>query len=171
MSIYSNPAVEHYADRFMLLGLARAGINLLQYFANPKRCEAWARYQQLRLERHGFSFDQYLADPELGEERALEPEPPLQAQHAAILRLWAGQDTGLAPRGHEEGAATLPAGYPPHPEDYQDWRELLAQWRAEAEHAERPLAHLPQRNGAYVEPLHHHRHCRSAAANFAKRGA
>ncbi len=167
MSIYSNPTVEHYADRFMLLGMARAGINLLQYFANPRRCEAWVRYQQLRLERHGFSFDQYLADPELGEERALEPEPPLKAQHAAILRIWAGQDTGLAQANKPSTRVE------PHWSDdqLQDWRELLAQWRAEVELAERPLAHLPQRNGAYVEPLHHHRHCRNAAANFAKRGA
>lgn len=162
MKTYSNPEVDHYADRYLLLGLKRLGYNLLHYFANPRRCEMRDRYDRLRLDRHGMSFDQFLADPERGEELALQDEPPLPSQHAAILRLWAQQDTGLAAKSR----AAEPA-----PAEWQDWRELVEQWRAEAEQAEAAVAHLPRRNGVIVEPLHHHRHPRRAGADFTKRGA
>lgn len=144
MRTYSDATLEHYADRFIALRLARHGVNLEQYLANP------ARFERL----------------------ALEPEPPLPAQQAAALRLWWRWDTGLAPHGHEEGAATLPAGYPPQHEDWQDWRELIQQWRHVEAQVERDIAHLPRRdNGHIVEPLRHHRFPRSGAANFTKRGA
>lgn len=167
MKAYSNPHVDHYADRFRLLGLKRLGYNLLQYFANPRRCEMHDRYDRLRLDRHGMTFSQFLADPARGEELALLDEPPLPSQHAAILRLWADQDTGLARRPPAE-----PATPAPHWSDdmLMDWRELVEQWRAEADHAEAAVAHLPQRNGTFVEPLHHHRHPRRAGAGFVKRG-
>lgn len=136
MRTYSDAVIKHYADRFIALRLARHGVSLAQYLADPKRYE----------------------------ERALEPEPPLPQQRAVALRLWWAWDTGLAPRG--DGSESTPL-----PENFQDWRELLAQWRAEAEQAERPLAHLPQRNGVIVEPLHHHRFERRHNADFTKRGA
>ncbi|SDK30924.1 hypothetical protein [Billgrantia gudaonensis] len=136
MTLYSDAYLEHYADRFIALRLARHGVNLAQYLAHPERYEA----------------------------RALEPEPPLAAQRAVALRLWWGWDTGLAPRGDGGEATGLP-------ENWQDWRELLAQWRADAEAAEREVAHLPRRNGAVIEPLHHHRYERRNNSNFSKRGA
>ncbi|MEX0745291.1 MAG: hypothetical protein WD118_06780 [Phycisphaeraceae bacterium] len=37
--------------------------------------------------------------------------------------------------------------------------------------AEAEVAHLPQRNGAVVEPLHHHRHPRALACDFKRRTA
>lgn len=134
MKTVSNEHLEHYADRFALLRLARHGVTLAQYLANVDRFE--------RL--------------------ALEPEPPLPAQQAAILRLWAEQDTGLADRPAE----------PVQPElgEHDAWRDLLAGLRAEAAYAERAVAHLPQRNGAIVEPLHHHRHPRRAGSGVIKRG-
>jgi hypothetical protein len=67
MQTYSDAHLEHYADRFIALRLARHGINLVQYLANIDRFE--------RL--------------------ALEPEPLLPAQQAAALKLWQQQDTGL----------------------------------------------------------------------------
>lgn len=138
MPTYTDAYLEHYADRFVALRLARHGVNLAQYLANIERFE--------RL--------------------ALEPEPPLPAQQAAILRIWAQQDTGL----------DAPAQTPGVPEvDWQDWRELLARWQGEAEQLEGEVAHLARRNGAYVKPLHHHRYPRNGAAKFtpstAKRGA
>jgi len=138
MNRYTNAHLEHYADRFIAL----------------------------RLARHGVSLEQYLANVERFERLALEPEPPLPAQQAAILRLWAEQDAGLASLGGDSEPAPLP-------DNHQDWRELLARWRLETEAAERPLAHLPQRNGAVIEPLRHHchSHARSARCFFNKRGA
>lgn len=137
MRTYNDATLEHYADRFIALRLARHGVNLAQYLANPERFE--------RL--------------------ALEPEPLLPAQRDATLRLWWGWDTGLGPQGD----AATPASVP---ENYQDWRDLLDQWRAAEAKVERDIAHLPrQNNGCIVEPLHHHRYPRSSAANFAKRGA
>ncbi|SFT74252.1 hypothetical protein [Halomonas saccharevitans] len=134
--IYPDETLDYYADRFVQLRLARHGITLPQYLANIERCER----------------------------RALEAEPPLPAQQAVILRLWAEQDTGLA-------MDTTPSvRVEPHrSDDHQDWRELVARWRAEADAAERPVAHLPRRNGAAIEPLRHHRHPRNGAADFARR--
>lgn len=131
MTRYTDAHLEHYADRFMLLHLARHGVTLPQYLANVERFE--------RL--------------------ALEPEPLLPAQHAAALRLWWAQDTGLAPRTDASEAVALP-------ENWQDWRELIEHWRAE-----RDVAHLPQRNGTYLEPLCHHRYERRNNSRFIKRGA
>jgi len=140
MRTYSDATIEHYADRFIALRLARHGISLEQYLAHPERCE--------RL--------------------ALEPEPLLAAQQAAALRLWWGWDTGLAPAGASTAPTALPA-------NYQCWRELIAQWRDAEATVERDIAHLPRRNGAIIEPLHHHRFCRGRNGNFikktAKRGA
>ncbi|AXY41623.1 hypothetical protein [Halomonas sp. JS92-SW72] len=136
MRTYSDATLEHYADRFIALRLARHGVNLEQYLANP------ARFERL----------------------ALEPEPPLPAQQAAALRLWWAWDTGLAPAG----ASTVPTALPAN---YQCWRELIAQWRHAEATVERDIAHLPRRNGAFIEPLHHHRFPRGGQSDFTKRGA
>src|SRR5690606_5424305 len=49
-------------------------------------------------------------------------------------------------------------------------RAVQARLDAEAARLEATVAHLPQRNGTVVEPLHHTRHPkRSLAANFARR--
>lgn len=134
MKTYPDETLDHYADRFIALRLWRHGVTLAQYLANIDRFE--------RL--------------------ALEPEPPLAAQHPAILKLWAQQDTGLIDRPADSAQ--------PEPIEPDAWRGLLAGLRADAEHAERAVAHLPQRNGQIVEPLHHHRHPRRAGAGFVKRG-
>ncbi|MCL7931725.1 hypothetical protein [Halomonas llamarensis] len=136
MNTYTDAHLEHYADRFIALRLARHGVNLAQYLANVERFE--------RL--------------------ALEPEPLLPAQHAAALRLWQQQDTGLA-----EQPATPLESTP----DW-DWRDLLDQWRDEVAQSERELDQLSQRNGAYVEPMRHHRHNRGMSrgnANFERKQA
>ncbi|MCJ8285129.1 hypothetical protein [Halomonas sp.] len=133
----------------------------LEYYAE--------RFIRLRLSRHGLSLAQYLANVEYGERLALNPEPPLPAQQGAILRLWAEQDTGLA-----AGSPSPSTRLEPHWSDaqLQDWRELLAHWRHEGHSAEREVAHLPQRNGAVIEPLRHTCHPRRpGAAFFNKRGA
>ncbi|MCL7931714.1 hypothetical protein [Halomonas llamarensis] len=139
MNTYTDAHLEHYADRFIALRLARHGVNLAQYLANVERFE--------RL--------------------ALEPEPLLPAQHAAALRLWQKQDTGLTQQPSEDNdIETQAAGW--------DWRDLLERWRAETEEAERALSCMQQRNGAYVEPLHHHRHNRGMSrgnANFERKQA
>lgn len=133
---YPDEILEYYADRFVLLRLARHGVSLEQYLANVDRFELLA----------------------------LCSEPLLPAQQAVVLRLWWTWDTGLTLRGDESEPAALL-------ENYQDWRELLERWRAETEQAEAGLAHLPQRNGVTVEPLHHHRYPRRTSAGFNKRGA
>lgn len=69
MRTYSDAHLEHYADRFIGLRLARHGVNLEQYLANPRRYE---------------------------KDEALKEEPLLPAQERAIARLWWEQDTGLA---------------------------------------------------------------------------
>ncbi len=137
MTRYPDAYLEHYADRFVALRLSRHGVTLPQYLANI------ARFERL----------------------ALEPEPLLPAQHAAVLRLWHAQDTGLGPRRDASDAVAMP-------ENRQDWRELLERWRAEADAAERELEHLPQRNGTVMEPLRHkthHGYCRRA--HFVRKGA
>ncbi|MDO0944627.1 hypothetical protein [Chromohalobacter israelensis] len=136
MTTYPDETLDYYADRFVLLRLARHGVTLPQYLANVDRFE--------RL--------------------ALEAEPLLPQQQAAALHLWWGWDTGLAPRGDGGEPTALP-------DNWQDWRELLARWRAESEAAEREVAHLPHRNGAPIEPLHHHRFERRNNSRFTKRGA
>lgn len=118
------------------------------------------RFIALRLARHGINLAQYLANIERCERLALEPEPLLPQQQWAALKLWQQQDTGL--------------GMPTSTElrdDWQDWRDLLARWRGEAEALERDVAHLPRRNGAIVEPLAHHRFPRTQACDFKRRTA
>ncbi|KAB7624349.1 hypothetical protein [Alkalilimnicola sp. S0819] len=39
MSTYSDEYLEHYADRYIELGLRRLGITLMQYLTNPAVCE------------------------------------------------------------------------------------------------------------------------------------
>jgi len=167
MTRYADETLEYYADRFVLLGIARAGIALDRYMANPQQCERMARFVALRLDRLRVTFAQFCTDPELYEERAaVECEPPLVSQHAAILRLWQQQDTGVMQRQHDD-----PTHGPWLAEsDLVDIGELLAGWRDEAAAAEREVAHLPQRNGAPIEPLHHHRYPRRAGNGFLKRG-
>lgn len=116
------------------------------------------RFVLLRLARHGVTLAQYLANVDRFERLALENEPLLEAQRAPVLRLWADQDTGLGVGGV---SPRLSDG------QYQDVGELLARWKAERE-----VAHLPQRNGAVIEPLRHHCHPpRSKGCFFNKRGA
>lgn len=67
MRTYPDETLAFYADRFVLLRLARHGVTLEQYLANV------ARFERL----------------------ALENEPLLPAQHGPVLRLWAEADTGL----------------------------------------------------------------------------
>lgn len=164
MNRISDEQLEYYADRFQLLGIARAGIQLDRYIANPAQSELMARFVKLRLARLQVSFTQFCTDPDLYEERAAtEPEPPLASQQAAILRCWQQQDTGVMPRQHAD---------PTHgpwldPADLIDVAELLAGWRDDSER-------LPRRNGALIEPMRHHRKHRShrnAGANFKLRGA
>lgn len=128
------------------------------------------RFMALRLARHGITLPQYLASPEECELTALEPEPPLPAQNAVILSIWQQQDTGVMPRQHAD---------PTHSQlfdadDLVDVNELLAGWRAEIDAEEQAIAHLPQRNGAIIEPLAHHRHNRGAhrlSADFSRKHA
>lgn len=125
------------------------------------------RFILLRLSRWGISLVQYLANPFRYELLALTSEPLLPAQQAAALRIWQRWDTGL----DVEGAATTP---PVDPDELIDPRELMAQWRAEAEQAQQAVAHLPQRNGAIIEPLAHHRHERGThrfSADFSRKHA
>tara|TARA_R110002167_G_scaffold7212_2_gene33986 strand:- start:1085 stop:1501 length:417 start_codon:yes stop_codon:yes gene_type:complete len=138
MRTYSDAHLEHYADRFIALRMARHGVNLAQYLINPTQFE--------RL--------------------ALEPEPLLPAQAAAVLRIWQRWDTGLATGTERVTTNTETNGNP------WDWSDLLEQWREEVAQSERGLRELSQRNGAYIERMRHHRHHgRSRAAHFAKRGA
>lgn len=140
MRTYSDAHLEHYADRFIALRMARHGVNLAQYLINP--------YQFERL--------------------ALEPEPLLPAQAAAVLRIWQRWDTGLAPvaEGATESSETQTAGW--------DWRDLLDQWRDEVAQSEREVCQLSQRNGAAFEPMRHHRHNRGmnrGTSNFVRKQA
>ncbi|MBZ9574389.1 hypothetical protein [Modicisalibacter sp. MOD 31.J] len=157
MTRYPDETLAYYADRFVLLGLARHDITLEQYLASPERTEGLARYRALRMHRHGITWGQYLADPQYCEARALDPEPPSPEQHGAILRLWAHQDTGLA-------VAPQPVPAPVESPWTESWQDVLERCRAEVDH-------LPQRNGAIVEPLHHHRFNRRNNCHFSKRGA
>lgn len=140
MRTYSDAHIEHYADRFIALRMARHGVNLAQYLINPHQFE--------RL--------------------ALEPEPLLPAQEAAVLRIWQRWDTGLAPvaEGATESSETQTAGW--------DWRDLLDQWRDEVAQSEREVCQLSQRNGAAFEPMRHHRHNRGmnrGTSNFVRKQA
>ncbi|WP_447926924.1 hypothetical protein [Vreelandella sp. EE27] len=121
----------------------------LEYFAD--------RFVRLRLSRHGFNLAQYLANPVTAERAALEPEPLLPAQQKAVLKIWQRWDTGLAP--------TAPEETPTEPVEYAAWEELLIGLGNNQA--------IRQRNGAYVEPLHHHRHepRNRHTANFARKGA
>ena len=141
MNTYSDAYLEHHADRFIALRLARHGVNLAQYLANPVQFE--------RL--------------------ALEPEPLLPAQQAAVLRIWQRWDTGLL-------SASEPAASEPEddadeeafelPGEYAVWEEFLMELGNNKA--------IRQRNGAFVEPLRHHRHNRGMnrlTANFERRQA
>lgn len=136
MRTYSDAHLGHYADRFIALRMARHGVNLAQYLINP--------YQFERL--------------------ALEPEPLLPAQEAAVLRIWQRWDTGLA----EQAVAPAEASPDEEPSElpgvYAVWEDfLLGLGNNKA---------IRQRNGAFIEPLHHHRHnARNRSANFARKGA
>ncbi|WIX31217.1 hypothetical protein QO259_10255 [Salinicola sp. JS01] len=156
MTRIADEQLEYYADRFVLLGIARAGIQLDRYLANPARCELMARFTYLRLDRLGVSFTQFCAAPDLFEERAaVECEPPLASQQAAILRLWQQQDTGVMPcqHAHPEKGPSLA------PDDLLDIDELLAGFRDDIAAEERAVAGLPrQNNGAVVERMRHRRH-------------
>ncbi|WP_372373212.1 hypothetical protein ACDI10_16195 [Vreelandella venusta] len=132
MKTYSDATIEHHADRFIALRLARHGVNLAQYLANPVQFE--------RL--------------------ALEPEPLLPAQQAAVLKIWHAWDTGLAtvPEPDEEPFEL--------PGEYAVWEEFLLEIGNNKA--------IRQRNGAFVEPLRHHRHNRGMSrqtANFERRQA
>ncbi|UEQ03204.1 hypothetical protein LMS44_18240 [Halomonas profundus] len=140
MRTYSDAHIEHYADRFIALRMARHGVNLAQYLINPHQFE--------RL--------------------ALEPEPLLPAQEAAVLRIWQRWDTGLAPvaEGTTDSCENQAAGW--------DWRDLLDQWRDEVAQSEREVCQLSQRNGAAFEPMRHHRHNRGmnrGTSNFVRKQA
>lgn len=142
MRTYSDAHIEHFADRFIALRMARHGVNLAQYLINPVQFE--------RL--------------------ALEPEPLLPAQQAAVLRIWQRWDTGLAAVSEQPSSQTdietQAAGW--------DWRDLLDQWRDEVAQSERELCQFSQRNGAYVEPMRHHRHNRGmnrGTSNFVRKQA
>ncbi|WP_144981100.1 hypothetical protein [Halomonas sp. C22] len=134
----------------------------LEYYAD--------RFMRLRIARHGFNLAQYLVNPLVIERLALEPEPLLPQQHATVLRFWQRWDTGLA-------AVSEAASEDDADDEIQaaawDWRDLLDRWREETAEAERALARMNQRNGAYVEPMRHHRHHgrNRTAANFARKGA
>lgn len=136
MRTYSDEHLEYYADRFIRLWIARHGVTLAQYLINPVQFE--------RL--------------------ALEPEPLLPAQQAAVLRIWQRWDTGLAANASEP---TQEAEEEPFqlPGVYAVWEEfLLGLGNNKA---------IRQRNGTFVEPMHHHRHknARNSNANFARKGA
>lgn len=139
MRTYSDAHIEYYADRFIALRIARHGVNLAQYLINP------AQFERL----------------------ALEPEPLLPAQEAAVLRIWQRWDTGLAQHPSENSdVEAQTTGW--------DWRDLMDQWRDEVAQSERDLRQLSQRNGAYVEPMRHHRHNRGNArttSNFERKQA
>lgn len=144
MNTYTDAYLEHYANRFERLRMSRLGITLPQYLANVERCE------------------QLLMQP-----RALAPEPLLPAQQAAVLRIWQRWDTGLEQA--EEASDDIEAQAAAW-----DWRDLLNQWRDEVAQSEREMCELSQRNGAYVEPMRHHRHNRGNArctSNFARKQA
>ncbi|MGP9798183.1 hypothetical protein ACT3UJ_12590 [Halomonas sp. 86] len=121
-----------------------------------------ARYVAMYLKGHGITLQQYLAAPERYEHLAFEPFPLLPAQHAAVLPLWQRWDTGLT-----AATETVPDEEPFElPPEYAVWEEwMLGLGNSKA---------LRQRNGALIEPLHHHRHNRGASratANFERKQA
>lgn len=138
MRTYSDAHLEHYADRFIALRMARHGVNLAQYLINPHQFE--------RL--------------------ALEPEPLLPAQEAAVLRIWQRWDTGLAEQTAEPTEAAPDEEPSELPPEFAVWEEfLLGLGNNKA---------IRQRNGAFVEPLHHHRHNRGmnrGTSNFERKQA
>lgn len=121
-----------------------------------------SRYVALYLKGHGITLQQYLAAPDRYKHLAFAPLPLLPKQQMAVLRIWQRWDTGLAeqaaaPEAPEEKPFELPG-------EYAVWEEfLLGIGNNKA---------IRQRNGAYVEPMHHHRHNpRNRSANFARKGA
>lgn len=129
-----------------------------------------ARYVAMYLKGHGITLQQYLVAPERYEYLALEPLPLLPAQQAAVLRFWQRWDTGLAaisePVSDNDDIEIQAAAW--------DWRDMLDRWRAEEAEAERALNRMNQRNGAYIEPMRHHRHNRGMnrhTANFERKQA
>lgn len=145
MRTYSDEHLEYYADRFIRLWIARHGVTLAQYLINP------AQFDRL----------------------ALEPEPLLPAQKAAVLRIWQRWDTGLAEVKEQ-------ADQPSEENDIEaqadgwNWRDLIQQWRDEVAQSEREVCQLSQRNGAAFEPMRHHRHNRGmnrGTSNFVRKQA
>lgn len=142
MRTYSDEHLEYYADRFIRLWIARHGVTLAQYLINP------AQFERL----------------------ALEPEPLLPAQQAAVLRFWQRWDTGLAAISEQHSDSDdieAQAGS-------WDWRDLIDQWRDEVAQSERDVCQLSQRNGAAFEPMRHHRHNRGmnrGTSNFVRKQA
>jgi len=135
MRTYSDAHLEHYADRFIALRMARHGVNLAQYLINP------AQFERL----------------------ALEPEPLLPAQEAAVLRIWQRWDTGLADADIQPEGKAESAELPP---EYAVWEEFLLGVGNNKV--------IRQRNGAFIEPLHHHRHNRGmnrGTSNFERKQA
>lgn len=124
----------------------------LEYYAD--------RYVALYLKGHGITLVQYLAAPDRYEHLAFAPLPLLPAQNNVVLRLWHAWDTGTglaaAPEPDEEPFEL--------PGVYAVWEEfLLGLGNNQA---------IRQRNGAFIEPLRHHRHnARNRSANFARKGA
>ncbi|NVE91571.1 hypothetical protein [Vreelandella titanicae] len=142
MRTYSDEHLEYYADRFIRLRIARHGVTLAQYLINP------AQFERL----------------------ALEPEPLLPAQQAAVLRFCQRWDTGLAAISEQQSGnddiEAQATGW--------DWRDLIEQWRDEVAQSEREVCQLSQRNGAAFEPMRHHRHNRGmnrGTANFERKQA
>ncbi|WNL39853.1 hypothetical protein RN346_04660 [Halomonas sp. PAMB 3232] len=139
MITYSDSEIEYYAERFV----------------------------RMRIGQHGFNLAQYIANPATVERAALEPEPLLAAQHAAVLRIWQRWDTGLAAPGSETDDIEIQA-------NGWDWRDFLDQLRADVHAALLPLDHVGQRNGTFIEPMRHHRHNHRntrAMANFERKQA
>ena len=133
----------------------------LEYYAD--------RFMRLRIFRHGINLAQYMANPVAYELLDLPVEPLLPTQQAAMLRIWQRWDTGLAAASetaNEDDDIEIQAAA-------WDWRDLLDRWREETAEAERALDRMSQRNGAYVEPMRHHRHHgrNRTASNFARKGA
>lgn len=50
-------------------------------------------------------------------------------------------------------------------------QRVQARLDAEAYRLAAEVDHLPQRNGAVIEPLHHHRHSRAVSCDFKRRTA
>lgn len=123
----------------------------LEYYAN--------RYVAHYFKGHGITLQQYLAAPDRYEYLAYAPFPLLPAQNNVVLRLWHAWDTGLSPVNSEPAEEPFEL-----PGVYAVWEEFLLDLGNNKA--------IRQRNGAFIEPLRHHRHnARNRSANFARKGA